>query len=108
MLEFLINGLSFFKDLIKICITYGWCTLCIKRFRYIEIVSILFCGCLKNKCLDNNNEEINDNIKSPTPLLNPNNKHPILEAYERSIIAKLHPEAEASENKIINQINSNE
>lgn len=93
MLEFIINGLSFFKDLIKICITYG---------------CILFCGCLKNKCLDNNNEEINDEIKSPTPLLNKNNKHPILEAYERSIIAKLHPEAEASENKIINQINSNE
>lgn len=79
MLEFIINGLSFFKDLIKVCITYG---------------CILFCGCLKNKCIDNNNnEEINDNIKSPTPLLNPNNKHPILEAYE---------------NKIINQINSNE
>ncbi len=76
MLEFIINGLSFFKDLIKICITYG---------------CILFCGCLKNKCLDNNNEE--DEIKSPTPLLNPNIKHPILEAYE---------------NKIINQINSNE
>lgn len=77
MFNFLIKALTFFKDLIKICISYG---------------CILFCGCLKSKCIDNN-EEINDNLKSPTPLLNPNNKHPILEAYE---------------NKIINQINSNE
>ena len=75
MFNFIINALKFFKDLIKVCITYG---------------CILFCGCLKNKCIDNNNnEEINDEIKSPTPLLNPNIKHPILEAYEEHIINKI-------------------
>ena len=87
---FLINLITSLKDLIKILITYA---------------CILFCGCLKDKCIDNNDNE--PVIGSPTPLKSNNSKHPILEAYERSIIAKLHPEAEASENKIINDINNN-
>lgn len=74
MISFFINCLTFFKDLIKIVITYG---------------CILFCGCLKDKCIDNNNEEINEEIKSPTPLINKNNKHPILNEYENHIINKI-------------------
>lgn len=81
MFNFIINALKYFKDLIKICISYG---------------CILFCGCLKSKCIDNN-EEINDNLKSPTPLLNPNNKHPILEAYEEHIINKIKSKDENNE-----------
>ncbi len=71
---FLINLISGFKDLIKILITYA---------------CILFCGCLKDKCIDDNDEPV---IGSPTPLKSNTSKHPILEAYE---------------NKIINDINNN-
>lgn len=79
--SFLPNFFSFFIDLFKILINY----LC-----------ILLCINCKDKCIDdndeiNNNEVINDEIKSPTPLLK-KSKHPILEAYE---------------NKILNNINNN-
>lgn len=93
MLGFLPGLIQFFINLFKICISY----LC-----------ILCCIKCKDKCIndndDNNNEPEGPVISSPTPLINHN--HPILDAYERSIIAKLHPEAEASENKILNNINN--
>lgn len=75
MISFFINCLSFFKDLIKILINYS---------------CILLCSCIKNKCIDDNdnNEAINENIKSPTPLLK-KSKHPILDAYENKIIEKI-------------------
>lgn len=68
----ILNILKGFKDLIKILINYS---------------CILLCSCIKNKCIDNN-EEINENIKSPTPLLK-KSKHPILDAYENKIIEKI-------------------
>lgn len=70
MLDFILKALKFFKNLIKICITYG---------------CILFCGCLKEKCIDDNEPVIG----SPTPLKSDKVKHPILEAYEENIINKI-------------------
>lgn len=73
----ILNILKGFKDLIKILINYS---------------CILLCSCIKNKCIDDNNEEINkeinEEIKSPTPLLK-KSKHPILDAYENKIIEKI-------------------
>lgn len=88
MLDFILKGLKFFKKLIKICITYG---------------CILFCGCLKEKCIDDNDNEPEGLpfgttpsgtrgvpvIGSPTPLKSDIVKHPILEAYEENIINKI-------------------
>ena len=71
MLNFIINGLSFFKDLIKICISYG---------------CILFCSCLKSKCINEDTDDIN--VSSPTPLKK-ETRHPVLEAYEEHIINKI-------------------
>lgn len=97
MLGFLPGLIQFFISLFKICISY----LC-----------ILCCIKCKDKCINDNDDNNNEPegfpvISSPTPLIQ-HNAHPILDAYERSIIAKLHPEAEASENKILNNINNND
>lgn len=92
MIMIILNILKGFKDLIKILINYS---------------CILLCSCIKNKCIDNENDnnnddnlwlsrdeglpsssEINENIKSPTPLLK-KSKHPILDAYENKIIEKI-------------------
>lgn len=72
MFNFILKGLKFFKKLIKICITYA---------------CILFCGCLKSKCInEDNNDDIN--VSSPTPLKK-DIKHPVLEAYEEHIINQI-------------------
>ncbi len=64
-----IRIINFLKEIVKVSITYA---------------CILFCGCIKEKCLDNeeNNEPV---ISSPTPLIN-NSKHRVLNAYEEKII----------------------
>ena len=88
MIMIILNILKGFKELIKILINYS---------------CILLCSCIKNKCIDedNNNNDDNlwlsrdeglpsssENIKSPTPLLK-KSKHPILDAYENKIIEKI-------------------
>lgn len=72
---FIVGVIQFFFGLIKILLTY---------------LSILCCIKCKDKCLnddDNDNNDIEENEPtSPTPLLNNNHNHPILEAYEDKIL----------------------
>ena len=61
----------------------------------INYLCILLCINCREKCIDDNNEEINEDLKSPTPLLSPNvKKHPILDAYENKILNKIKSEEE--------------
>lgn len=72
---FLPGLIQFFINLFKIFISY----LC-----------ILCCIKCKDKCINDENDNTNEPvISSPTPLINKNNNHPILEAYEDKILNKI-------------------
>jgi len=71
---FIVGVIQFFFGLIKILLTY---------------LSILCCIKCKDKCLNDDKDNKEIVISSPTPLLNNNHNHPILEAYEEKILTNI-------------------
>lgn len=80
----MINIFSFLPDL------GGAISYLINLFKILlSYLCILLCINCKDKCIDND-DEIDNDIKSPTPLLSDNvKKHPILDEYENKILNKI-------------------